>query len=577
MNQTLEEITLGNKTFVLNKKQYFSEQQISNSIENKEIQTTLNQFQFFSRITKSQIELGDNDEEKLNSFLREVYLNTYSNLIKLFLNSQNDSIFLKTKQQLNTDFDGTKLFQTLNFFSLIDVQQLKDDLFNSFNKNPCLVVNTEVNTSLQPLQIELIKTNLKLSCRAHILDFKLRAINLVSIFDNSEFYTLDDSVISYMFSVYVERLKQISQNYYSSLKEILIEDLQNSLDNGESFISSITDNEISFNVPIKQSNKEENFLKYLRLIFENEFINISNNITEFFKTKVSKNGTEFLLSNSYFVQDYFLSTVPTITERSLSSIDNANFAFLILKEEEGSKDSITLNLVIKNSLTSFSNRFVIISKSEKILLDERFTTIENLNEEILALLKNQILNSNTYKVMFNYCFPLNKILNFSCILATVLCSNYYENCNESYFPSLKTCANIHNSIIGNNDDDKCETIDSNLAFGFNVEIAKILVQAPIEILKGLVETYDPNIALANKLKTAAESVGTPDLSIIPYSSVLLVPPPFSLGLVPTPPGFIYWGISAAETIGNSSKNGINGIDLEYSGSFDTKNPFKPLC
>lgn len=579
MNQTLDEISIGNKKFVLNKKQYFSEQQIQNSIENKDIETNLNQFQFFSRTVKSQIIMEDFNEEKLTSFLKEVYLDTYSKLIKLFLNSQNNSIFLKSKEQLNTDFDGGRLFQNLNFFSLIDVQQLKDDLFDSFNKNPCLVVNTQVNTSLEPLQIELIKTNLKLSCRAHILDFKLRTINLVSIFDNSEFYKLDDSLITYLFLIYVERLKQISQSYYNSLKEILIESLESSLNNGEEIISSITDQQVDFIVPINSSNKEENFLKYLRLIFENEFVNISNNLTEFFKIKIIKNGSEFKLSNSYFVQDYFLSTIPTITERSLGSIQNSTFAFLILTgiDENSGKDFITLNLVIKNSLTSFSNRFVVVSKSEKIILNERFTTIENLDQETLSLLKNQILNSNSYKIMFDFCFPLNKILNFSCILSTIMCSNYYENCNQSFFPSLKTCANIHNSIIGENDSDKCETIDANLSFGFNLEILKILIQAPIQIFKGLVETYDPNIFVSSKLKTAAESLGTPDVSIIPYSAALMVPPPFGPSLIPSQPGFIYWGISAAETIGNLKKNGINGLDLEYSGSFDLKNPFKPLC
>jgi hypothetical protein len=51
-------------------------------------------------------------------------------------------------------------------------------------------MNTAATTSVSPLQKEIIKSNLQLACRTHIVDFKLRKVNLTSVFDNTEFISL---------------------------------------------------------------------------------------------------------------------------------------------------------------------------------------------------------------------------------------------------------------------------------------------------------------------------------------------------------------------------------------------------
>jgi hypothetical protein len=101
-------------------------------------------------------------------------------------------------------------------------------------------------------------------------------------------------------------------------------------------------------------------------------------------------------------------------------------------------------------------------------------------------------------------------------------------------------------------------------------------KTPIEIIKSIEETYDPNIVIANKLKKAAELVGSPDLSIIPYSSLLMLYP----GIPVVPPlGFIYWGISALETINNTAKgNNSYGFDFDRTESGpQKKNPLNSSC
>ena len=87
----------------------------------------------------------------------------------------------------------------MNFFQILDIQKLKDDLLNDLNNDPCLVMNVQQPTTVLPLQKELIKTNLKLGCRTHILDFKLRNITLSTVFDNNEFFTNDNTLSNYLF------------------------------------------------------------------------------------------------------------------------------------------------------------------------------------------------------------------------------------------------------------------------------------------------------------------------------------------------------------------------------------------
>ena len=296
MTQTLQEISVENKTLVLNKNQFYSDKQIENSIDLSSIPSNNNQFETFIRLMPQEYLNSFESNEQKNQFLRNVYLNTYSNLIQLFIKSQSNSIFLKTKEQLGTDFDGGQLFRSLNFFSVLDIPQLKDEVLNLFNNNPCLVVNTQPSTVVEPLRAQMIKANLYLSCRAHILDFKLRKLNLTSVYDNREFFTNDNTIVSYLFSNYVEKIKEISSNYYNSLIEILVDELNNSLESGTEFINPITNKKINFILPFDENNKEINFLSYLRFIFDSQFLLMSNNLNLFFDTTVSKNGVSFKLS-----------------------------------------------------------------------------------------------------------------------------------------------------------------------------------------------------------------------------------------------------------------------------------------
>ena len=580
MTQTLQEISVENKTLVLNKNQFYSDKQIENSIDLSSIPSNNNQFETFIRLMPQEYLNSFESNEQKNQFLRNVYLNTYSNLIQLFIKSQSNSVFLKTKEQLGTDFDGGQLFRSLNFFSVLDIPQLKDEVLNLFNNNPCLVVNTQPSTVVEPLRAQMIKANLYLSCRAHILDFKLRKLNLTSVYDNKEFFTNDNTIVNYLFSNYVEKIKEISSNYYNSLIEILVDELNNSLESGTEFTNPITNKKINFILPFDENNKEINFLSYLQFIFDSQFLLMSNNLNLFFDTTVSKNGVSFKLSNLLTTKQFFLNSIPNVDKRALNTIDKNTFAYFVDIKNNTSDSDVIVKLVVKTEIVSFADSYITLAQSREVKINNAFATINDVPEGLINNLKQQIEELQRFKTLIEFVFPLQKILNFSGISTILLCSNYYENSNTSFDQSLESCANIHYSILEKNKQKECEDEkpDFNFSLGLNREIAKLAIQASVAIIKGIEETYDPNIIIANKLKKGAELVGTPDLSIIPYSAYLMVPPPFGPAIPLVPPwGFVYWGISAAEAISNDTRNGINGLDLQVSGSFGIKNPFKTAC
>ena len=577
MNQVLQEVNLTNKTVVLDKLTYYNNKEITNSAPLTEISSDRNQFlTFINLIPPTLLERFDTQEKRID-FLRKLYLDSYSNLIQKFIKSQNNSIFLKTKADLNAEFDGVTILENLNFFEILDVQQIKDEILNSLSSNSCLVMNTAIPTSVSPLQKEIIKSNLQIACRTHIVDFKLRKVNLTSVFDNTEFYKLDNTLSNYLFNIFVDRIKNLSISYYQSLIAILAEEIETLSENGEELVDPITNQKIVFQVPVTEENKEQNFINYLKYVFNKEFITISDNFNSFFKVKLSKGDKKITLSNVITTKQFFIDSLPIVSKDDLGEIDKSNFMFYVDIKNEESTSTVTVKLAIKAGLTSFDPQVITLINSTPFVINSPTATILDVSQEQILLAKEQIQNNNKFTTVINFVFPLQKILNFSAITTILMCSNYYQNSNSSFDPSIKTIANIHSAAADGTQQNLCDEIENpNSSFGFDIEIAKIIAQTPIEIIKSIEETYDPNIVIANKLKKAAELVGSPDLSIIPYSSLLMLYP----GIPVVPPlGFIYWGISALETINNTAKgNNSYGFDFDRTESGpQKKNPLNSSC
>ncbi len=177
MSSTTDQIIINNKPIVVSTKSTYLDKEAYNDVSLNQISTTTDQLDTFIKLLpQDYLEFVNNQQ-----VIKQIYLNCYSRAFQLFFTAQEESVFTKTKEDLNTDFDGPTLLQNLNFFQVLDIQKLKDDLLNDLNNDPCLVMNVQQPTTVLPLQKELIKTNLRLGCRTHILDFKLRNITLSTV------------------------------------------------------------------------------------------------------------------------------------------------------------------------------------------------------------------------------------------------------------------------------------------------------------------------------------------------------------------------------------------------------------
>lgn len=539
--------------------------------------TNSNQYEQFAKYINRSYGLTTDETKR-------VYLALYRKLINQFFISYEDSVFIKTKTELGTNFSGAELLRDLDFLGLVDVQNLKDTLFKELNEDPCLVINTEQNTLIEPLKLQMVKNNFYLACRTHIIDFSLKNLLFSSVFENKSFYTQDTSLLNFSFDTFIQRLKKVSNSYYNSLVVLLHDELESKLNNGIEFISKITNKKIEFTIPaITEEIKEENSVKYLKYLFENQFVFICDKLDSFYNRTITNNGTTIKLSPLYNVRDYFINNLETILNNATASgrADSNKFYFAInpVINYTTTKTKISISLSFRKEF-GFTDLIPLITSSEVeidgLIRDEDETSL--IPQNVLTSLKAEVIQDNKFDMLFNYCFPLYKILNFCSISNIYMSSKYYEGSNTAFEPCIKTTENTHKIILGNSNDPLCESIDSDLSFGFNLEIAKLIAQAPIAIIKGIEETFDPNIAIAYRLKQAAESLGAPDVSIIPYSAPLLLPPPAGPAIPIIPPwGFIYWGISAAETALSWQKNGAGNIDFDDNGSFDFVNPFKPKC
>jgi hypothetical protein len=566
INKAIQQVIKDNKTFIVETNTFSNSSSISNDIN---VLSTFSQIDaFILAISARQFATNFTDQFvglnnlELKEFYNSLYLNTYKDIDKKFFNSYQDSVFTKTKTELGTDFDGVSLLGNLNFLGIVNIEELKEQIFNNFSNDPCLVIDTEPDPEIHPLRVEMIKGNYYLACRTHILDFQLRNILVTSIFDNTELYKLDNSYVNYCFDTFIQRL---DADYYQSVSTTLHKDLIRNVENGTTLTNPITNNQLEF-----LNEKEQDSKNYLRFLFDGQFIVIMEEFNKFMSQQITSAGTSITLSNLITVYDYYLSNIKEVD--NIRDADSFTILYTIDRLSYGGGSSVKAELILRAPEVADYISFI---ETSTIELPDLYLSHLDLPQEVKQQIKAQFINNPTFSLLFKYCFSLNKILDFVSMGQILLCSSKSENVNINFETAMKTLYTTHKVMAG----EPCPPEDASLSLGFNVEILKLIALAPIEILKGLEETFDPNIFLSSRIKKAAEAFGAPDISVIPYSAQFMLPPPYGLALPPLSPwGYVYWGISAGETALNWAQNGYTGARLpDFSGSYSLKNPLKAKC
>ena len=555
----------------------------------------------------------------------QIFLSTYSQLVPLYLIGGNQSAFFRETVLTGSSaglgqYTGLDLYKDAQYNEMLDLQELKDSAISDFTSNPCLLMDSQPNAAIEPLKLGLIRVNFKLLCRTIALYCKLQNIFLSSLFDNNEFYKSNDykdsTFTDFCFQIFMQKLSSVIPTYKDHIYSFLNEDIKQKSSSGEDVIDPITNEVVVFDTPISDDNKTSNVDKYIKVLFLNEFLFVADKANMFFSQLITDNGytssfapttsfgTKLLTAKEFLLENIKVTGIDplkTPAGQGVSSgeideierhIGSSTRLYLELSSESKSNGyDVTLKLKMHNGFTLPETELVTETKfyatNNTSLTDPQLI---NFMSNKLIPLKKAMLNNEQFLLIANYVFPLNKILNIASITHINLMLKTYENTNTVLDGSIRTIANIHDIIMGNEDKMNCELPDTampeldNNVLGINLEILKAIATAPLQILKGIEETFDPNIAIASKIRTVAESLGAPKLPIIPYSlglaPALTFPPPYGVGppLI-APWGYIYWGVDAAEIALSYAKNGFqtSKIDAKLAFTPTSKNPSKPDC
>ena len=500
-----------------------------------------------------------------DTYGKDVYLDVSSYILRLLTTSSLESVFLnKDTESLNVS-----LLTSIDFSGLFNlrkaIQEAKEELVN----NPC-ILQSDFNPSkqLHPFKLLLVKTAVRLIIRLHILDFKIKNVYTSSVFLNSEFLQNDDTLVQYLIDSFLLKNSQFVPIFTEAIIKLLNDDIQNNI----CFVNPITKSRIKFSKIKYETILNTETLQYVKYLFLTEFVSTNNIFDKFFSRNVKVLNQTIPLSKKYKVKNYLLNQLKFYNAGNVSTAAEPLFLYL---ENVNDQLSVTLRCTVCN-LASVKVDFPNSTRS----LDTNFVAVRDaVNIEFLTNTQSNLL--------LDYVFDLYKFLNISAIYQyhIISCENrqineIFDTTNAALKVIIKT--NLVNRRYDQFDSELECPIDLDFELNgldinalINAELLKMLLTAPIQIFKGLVETIDPNISIASKIRYIAEAAGAPKLPIIPYSLGLLpigiVPPPIGIGPPVLPPyGFIYWGIDAGEVAyayatGDATLDNHNGLDLEFEG------------
>lgn len=517
-----------------------------------------------------------------DELVKQNYLDDYSNTIKKFILAGKQSVYLRTtavtgSDSLNASISGSDLFNQSPFFDLPDIQQLKEYSSNIFTADPCLLMDTDnINAPIKPIKLALVRINFRLLCRTIVTTMKLQNIFLTSIFNNEEFYKsgnyYDSTLIDYAFEILLQKLQLLIPQYKKSIYVYLTHELEKKLSDGEELLDPITNEKIEFETPLDDTNKISNIEKYIKMIFKEEFMFVTDKTNILFNSSGSDpaNSASYYFAPSstfgtnklYTAKEYFIESLPAevLYTSNTSSVRevvfngsgyNVDSSTTAVSEKEkfflelSSSQNLTTNKI--TTYLNFKQRYSLGEDAGDIQVN--LFTVKKVNnlagteltdlvlrefmKARLPALKQQLLTDQTFLLFTNYVFPVNKILNIASLFYINMSLKLYQNLNDITRGSIKAISSIHDSILGNDQDCDTPGLDFNLddmILGMSLEILKAIALTPILILKSIEETYDKNIFIATKLRSLAELAGAPKLPIIPYSAAVMIPKPYSFEL-----------------------------------------------
>jgi hypothetical protein len=473
------------------------------------------------------------------------------------------------------------------FENIGDYIGFQKQTLEEFRNDPCSVQDVTPKGSKSTLASIIKIPTVRLLVRNHIMKFTNMFMNSLFLFEHQRMYENSEMYIQFLIQTFKQDLQKLallggdlSLNFYNIYFEYLNEYFESQIIINNGLYDPLSGQKLSLNQDLSDDFKL-NYIFKLELKFMQErynklFKEFNNEDLHLLSILSGKFNESYYKKQIYIDFEILKDGVP---QKSAFSATSKQWQYSCSIKTINGNNTYTLHKIIQNGGRSINRTLPTFSLEKKL--------------ELFKILKD----TNEFKLLFDYCFSLTKIMSLIHI------ENCMEVCQRDQFSNMMLISSdeaIRNSAVSayySNDNEKTDCYNPSAGQngpGFEMPklsglIAKMIIQflikAPLIILKAIVELTDPNIFIASKLRTAVSAISCTPLPVLPFSLALLpftlIPSPISIGPPVIPPlGHIYLGIDFAEFIyalSNSDRSKCASLDFNISELGDMAESNASLC
>lgn len=514
----------------------------------------------------------------------------YNNVSKEFLDQ------LKTISSDNIKQTDYQTFVDLFYVEgLLRLRYEKNQFLDKFLNDPCSMNTDSFLQNIGPLPSSLISVLERLFIKTHVIKNLVKNMPFLYKFDIYELVKNDDLFVEFTLQTLLNEIES-----YTTTKEdfkSLMDDSINSRFNEE-----YTKNNLSITDPFTEqlydfSESEFSLDFRYRYFIKQEILNVLESFRQAYLMYKGEYPITF--------EDYLFDNV----HQSLSDSDIPNGINLVLRnirQSNGLPTSMSEARILAEAGVGTIIKMNLVLKTDDYMYETEAVSSGYFSSENTNSLFQSLKETTEYKILMNFCFNTSKFMSFNHINELI---TYSKNLYDSDVILAPTSKKIRDLIFelyrakdtAKRDSDCYSSPTYNLDTNFNLPdmdfikqlLLKLILEAPIIIIKLLAEQFDPNISITNKIRMLAELGAKAGLSAAGVSGAQDLPLPilpFVAGLWPI--NFFGWGppmipmlgvpyviidtIETAVAIANlklKKEDTYNQFEIDFTGELNIENPF----
>lgn len=524
----------------------------------------------------------------------------YNNVSKEFLDQ------LKTISSDNIKQTDYQTFVDLFYVEgLLRLRYEKNQFLDKFLNDPCSMNTDSFLQNIGPLPSSLISVLERLFIKTHVIKNLVKNMPFLYKFDIYELVKNDDLFVEFTLQTLLNEIES-----YTTTKEDFKSLMDESINSR--FNEEYTKNNLSITDPFTEqlydfSESEFSLDFRYRYFIKQEILNVLESFRQaylMYKGQYPITFEDYLFNDNLYLRG--TDDAWAVTLASPNGISIIPFAYYgdsmipvsgyLFRTQEYGEDLSNYRFGIKLLLSDGTTKY------EKTIVDDTITDWETAKPVLIAALKE----TAEYKILMNFCFNTSKFMSFNHINELI---TYSKNLYDSDVILAPTSKKIRDLIFelyrakdtAKRDSDCYSSPTYNLDTNFNLPdmdfikqlLLKLILEAPIIIIKLLAEQFDPNISITNKIRMLAELGAKAGLSAAGVSGAQDLPLPilpFVAGLWPI--NFFGWGppmipmlgvpyviidtIETAVAIANlklKKEDTYNQFEIDFTGELNIENPF----